>query len=408
MNHYQAGDLDRFVERIDAVGGLGPAAGRLCEDFQVYYDTKVDTGLDPFGEAYVGQQIALYHELSGRGLDQRANEMTEFDIDSHVAAANPYNLRDPSSFVQHYLRIGEAVRLAALPQAPRVLDMGAGWGLTTEFLATLGCDVTAVDINPSFVELVRRRSRRLTLPVEPIQGGFDDFKASGQFDLVLFYESLHHAVRPWTVIARCAAMLAPGGKIAFAGEPIQHHWWPNWGIRLDPYSVYCIRKFGWFESGWSAGFARSMFRHAGLSLALSGTEGTDLNLVGVAGADPTAASNSLAARSAEMGWISDGNFLISEGRSTLSLKEMEPGLGLTLRVQNYRGRPLQVVFRNDDGRDLATVSLQPGPSEVTLFPEGGVARLQIDAETWSPQEELGSADTRRLSFHLVSILSPAT
>lgn len=35
------------------------------------------------------------------------------------------------------------------------------------------------------------------------------------------------------------------------------------GLRLDALSVYCIHKFGWFESGWSLGFLKRMIVDAG-------------------------------------------------------------------------------------------------------------------------------------------------
>ena len=89
-----------------------------------------------------------------------------------------------------------------------------------------------------------------------------------KFDAVVFYESLHHSLKPWQTIAKAKAFLKDGtGKIAMSGEPINEFWWPHWGIRLDPESVYVMHKFGWFESGWSKDFITRCFEINGFDVA---------------------------------------------------------------------------------------------------------------------------------------------
>lgn len=224
----------------------------------------VDQTFDPFSDAYLQQQLNLYHEISGRNLDQSKNELTEFNLDDHVRSANSYASVSPARMVVHSVRLSKLTKYAALPDRARVLDLGCGWGLSSEFFAGLGCQVTAVDINEKFVELVRRRSLRLDLNIRAIQSSFDDLNLHEEFDLVVFYESLHHAVSPLQILQKVSNWLTPNGKIAFAGEPIQSIWWKNWGLRLDPLSLYCIRKYGWFESGWSKEFIFAALAKCGL------------------------------------------------------------------------------------------------------------------------------------------------
>jgi SAM-dependent methyltransferase len=128
----------------------------------------------------------------------------------------------------------------------------------------MGCRVTAVDINKKFVELIRRRSNRLNFAIEAIQSNFDDLRLDKTFDLVVFYESLHHAIRPLELLQKVSGWLSANGKIALAGEPIQNIWWNNWGLRLDPLSIYCMRKFGWFENGWSKDYITAALSKCGL------------------------------------------------------------------------------------------------------------------------------------------------
>ena len=208
--------------------------------------------------------------------------MTSFPLEQNVDAPNPYGSNDVGFIAKHAHAVLAAVMASDLPAGASILDMGSGWGLSSEVMAFCGAKVTPVDINPDFVELNRRRAARLGLTsMTPIHSAFDTFETDSRFDLILFYECLHHSVRPWETLARVAPFVNPGGKIAFAGEPINDAW-PTWGLRRDPLSVYCIRKFGWFESGWSASFITRAFERAGFTLNLIPGIGLDGGLIGVA------------------------------------------------------------------------------------------------------------------------------
>ena len=262
-------DVDAMIRICDELGG--PESPRAVDRFrsvQFRFRTKVDQTLDPLSEAYVAQQIALYEEISGRSLDQSSGEITPLRAEHHVAGPNPYNSLDVANMARHGRAVMNMLAAANLPPAARVLDMGCGWGLTSELLAFCGAEVDAVDINPEFVRLVNLRAAHRHTGVKARVGTFDACALEGPYDLILFYECLHHAVRPWRTIERMKAALAPAGKIAIAGEPINAIWWTHWGLRLDHLSVYCIRKFGWFESGWSEDFIKRCFANAGLTLEL--------------------------------------------------------------------------------------------------------------------------------------------
>lgn len=275
-----ARDLGEFVADTDRRGGVPalPAPG----GFEVTFDTPVDQSLDPFSDAYFSQQLALYRELSGRDLDQAVGERTALDVDRHAAACNPYGTGDIAFVAKHLRTVLAGVLLAELPPDAAVLDLGSGWGLTSEVLAYCGARVTSVDINPPFVELVRRRADRLGLAIEATHAGFDDFDDGRGYDLVVFYECLHHAVKPWETLARLAPRVKAGGKILWAGEPVNTYWWRHWGLRLDPVSVYCIRKFGWWEGGWSEDFLGRCFARAGFGLTVHPGVGLDGGLIGLA------------------------------------------------------------------------------------------------------------------------------
>ena len=270
------------IALCDRLGGIdAPAAADYIRDFRLNHATRVNESLDPFSDAYFNEQLTLYREIAGRDLDQETGELTTVDVERNWLAANPYGSRDIGFIARHARAIHSVLVTAGLPPGAKVLDMGAGWGLSSEAVAFAGACVTAVDINPAFVELVNRRAARLSLSISAVHGTFDGFETDDRFDLILFYECLHHALRPWRSLRHLGRFLAPGGKIAVAGEPINNEW-RHWGLRRDPLSVYCIRKFGWFESGWTAAFLVESFREAGFRLTLLHGIGLDNGTVGIA------------------------------------------------------------------------------------------------------------------------------
>lgn len=402
---YKTSGLDAFVAAVDAVGGLGTLEAKsILADFTLAFDTSIDLTLDPYSEAYVACQIALYEEISGRQLNQSTNELTQFNIDDYAAAANPYCWRDPSALVMHHLRIGTAIRRAALEREPAILDLGAGWGLTSEFMAMLGGDVVAIDINPDFIALINRRASRLGLPLRALVGTFDDFSVPQRFDLAFFYEALHHAVRPWDVIARCSRHLKVDGRIAFAAEPIQEIWWPSWGLRLDAVSVYCIRKFGWFESGWSHTFVIDMFRRVDLALEIWPDAEPQGGSTGVAWPSVVAVSgDALGAQWLGAGWSNDQDVFCSCGTAEIRILDKASPIQLGLDVINYRAQPIGLRILNEAGVERYVGSLPVGHAQIALPVEPSDRCLTLHSDAWIPAEEYDTIDRRTISFNLVRL-----
>lgn len=259
-------DLDEFVITVDSLFENRQELDKYWAGFDYIPEVVVNQNLDPYSDEYLNAQIALYEELSGVKLNQYENEMTVFPLEDCVRSANPYGSSDVQFMSKHSNSITTALKLAQLPRCASILDMGSGWGLSSEVMAFCGARVTAVDINPKFVELNRRRAEKFNLEMNSVVASFEDFQTDEKFDAVFFYECLHHAVKPWETIKKYKDMLKDDGKLILSGEPVNQNWWKNWGLRLDPMSIYCIRKHGWFESGWSNDFLMKMLADAGLNV----------------------------------------------------------------------------------------------------------------------------------------------
>jgi SAM-dependent methyltransferase len=105
-----------------------------------------------------------------------------------------------------------------LPAPPaRVLEAGCGRGALAAALVRLGYEVTGVDRNPEMAAAARERG------VHAVQADVHD--VSGEYDVVLFTRSLHHAEDLDGILAHATTLLAPGGQVVieeFAWERVDH------------------------------------------------------------------------------------------------------------------------------------------------------------------------------------------
>lgn len=260
---YSAENLQHFIDAIDKLGGWGAPATKLVVDRFRFHRDIINENLDPFSDHYVQAQLDFYQTLTGHLPNQEKTEMTPFNIEDHISAANPYAHQQAHLSAMHSSRISLGIKQVGLEQNARVLDLGCGWGFSSELMAFFGLQVLSVDINENFCELVNRRAKLKQIPVIAKQGSFEEIPTKDLFDAVVYYECLHHAIKPWVALERSYEKLKDGGKLLLAGEPINSIWWKNWGLRLDAEFLYVIKKFGWFKSGWTIKFLEECILRAG-------------------------------------------------------------------------------------------------------------------------------------------------
>ena len=104
----------------------------------------------------------------------------------------------------------------------RSLEIGAGTGYFTLNLLQAGVvgEATCTDISPGMVSQLASNARRLGLDVRTARAEAESLPfPDGSFDLVLGHAVLHHLPDLEKSFAEFHRVLAPGGRIVFAGEP---------------------------------------------------------------------------------------------------------------------------------------------------------------------------------------------
>jgi ubiquinone/menaquinone biosynthesis C-methylase UbiE len=126
---------------------------------------------------------------------------------------------DPRSLPLHELDVWRAAIVEAAGEVAGrpVLELGCGTGDLTLHLVARGARLTALDISPGMVELVRERiachlqGREARLLVAPAEAtGLE----AGSFDLVVGTYVIHH-VDVERAAAEAARLLRPGGRCLF-------------------------------------------------------------------------------------------------------------------------------------------------------------------------------------------------
>ena len=115
--------------------------------------------------------------------------------------------------------------LARVRAGTRVLEVGSGCGSECLFLATLGCEVTGIEIHKKRLHTARARQSLLeelcgsSLPCRFLEGSlFDgDLDLGGEpFDIVWMEEAFHHLEPRNRVGERIAALVLVGGHVVIA------------------------------------------------------------------------------------------------------------------------------------------------------------------------------------------------
>ncbi|MDX8512384.1 class I SAM-dependent methyltransferase [Mesorhizobium captivum] len=242
--------LDAKLAECEAAAQESDSAlRRVFSTFRMDFSNEVPA--DPFSSEYMDFQICLYRKISGKDYSPY-NEQSKFNVT--MADRRPFPFNSGSCKTVGYFTMGAGFLLNTLDLAPgaRVVEFGPGWGNTTIAMAMLGLDVTAVDIESDFCELLELRARRHEVDVKVVNADFMWAEnVQDPFDAAIFFECFHHCSDHMRLLNALRTAVKPGGRVYFAAEPIVPDFPIPWGLRMDGESLWAIRRNGWMELGFS-------------------------------------------------------------------------------------------------------------------------------------------------------------
>jgi SAM-dependent methyltransferase len=267
-------EFDSFVADLNT-GGLErePERVNILANSYLVDPTITAVPSDPFSEAYVECVLSIHARLSGRATyHAETMERAPIDIAAQVSRPALYQL-DGKSLGQYLESYGHIITKLEAKPGMRILELGCGDAQISLHLARFGCDVTVVDIEPNYIEAVKRQAEMLGVTIHAAVGDFSAGAGRGQFDRVFFYQSFHHSLRHNDLLKSLSnEILKEDGMVVFGPEPVidpdgpwQHAVPYPWGPRLDGLSLRAMRTHGWMELGFQNAYFTEALRRAGFS-----------------------------------------------------------------------------------------------------------------------------------------------
>jgi hypothetical protein len=170
-------------------------------------------------------------------------------------------------------------------------------------------------------------------------------------------------------------------------------------------SIYCIRKFGWWESGWSAAYISRAIVDGGMLPSVH------VDPDPVIGTYVIARKSDLMGAAALSSWVRPGDWwcehdhVVSNRAGTRSHIDLlaPPDASISLVIHNFCPGTLGVQI--DWGDRRVKCSFPPGRNVVRDLqpPTSTDATLIFECKSWCPADKIHNGDTRYLGFHLESI-----
>jgi SAM-dependent methyltransferase len=125
--------------------------------------------------------------------------------------------------------------MGCLPESGRLLDIGCGTGWTSVLFAQRGFDVVGQDVAAEAISAGRKlKEERGLTNLEFVQADYESPAFENEFDVAVFFDSLHHSLDERKALGSAYRALKPGG-ICVTSEP---------GVGHARRSTAAVKRFG--------------------------------------------------------------------------------------------------------------------------------------------------------------------
>ena len=116
------------------------------------------------------------------------------------------------------LRLAHLEKLAGGLSGKRVVDVGCGGGILAEAMAAKGARVVGIDLSERALKVARLHGMEVASAVDYRHVSAEDLarEEPESFDVVTCMEMLEHVPQPASVVAACARLAKPGGRVLFS------------------------------------------------------------------------------------------------------------------------------------------------------------------------------------------------
>jgi hypothetical protein len=214
---------------------------------EFWLDMPIDPALDPFSPAYRDAVLAHYQCVAGPDRPVALDtDPAEIGAD-HVLVVRPwpYDTGSGEQLGQFLQAIGFILAVCRFRRGHRVLLLGAGSSNLALTLAQMGCTVTALDANRDNIAVLGHRAKRGGLTLQVVRAGVGDAAAAldGRlFDFVVFHSEFHRSGDHLGLLRQIRErLLARGGRLVLAGEPLLEAAPSPWGLEPTGGSIWAMR-----------------------------------------------------------------------------------------------------------------------------------------------------------------------
>ncbi|SNX29603.1 Methyltransferase domain-containing protein [Polynucleobacter meluiroseus] len=249
-------ELDIFFQNFDKkYNPNNLSEDAIKELLGVYYSDIPFLPKDAHSSSYEEAQWNFFLSLTKNSSYNLENEGGGLDFKDIKDNFYPFNTQSSSEVGKSFIAQGFALSSMNLRPNSKILEFGPGWGNLSVSLAMMGHDVTVIEANKEFIDLIDFRVKKHGRSIRAICDDMGNYARSctEKYDAIVFAAAFHHCREPQMMLCNLSRMLNEAGLICFSEEPIMYaknQFLPYpWGIRLDGLSLYAIRQWGWLEYG---------------------------------------------------------------------------------------------------------------------------------------------------------------